>query len=131
MAAMLLVGFGVFWICISYFAIAEALIKRKLHLGLIWWSTIFPVGTMATAFISLSHELDSSVFKGLAATLLVWLVMIYAFNTCFTIPMTLTGKLLGVPRKNDHGLTEPAARPAFQNHLALSQCAVAAGKEMV
>lgn len=129
MLAMLLIGFGLFWICLSYFAIAEALVQRKLHLGLIWWSTIFPMGTMATALISLSHELDSCVFRGLAATLLVWLVLIYIFNACFTIPMTFSGRLLGVPRRNKHGATEPAGRPAFQEHQCLVRCGAAAAED--
>lgn len=42
--ALLLVGFGFFWITIAWYMIIEELVMRKLSFRLTWWSMIFPMG---------------------------------------------------------------------------------------
>jgi tellurite resistance protein TehA-like permease len=90
--ALLLLGFAVFWIFMAYFAIIQALIQRKLHFGLTWWSTIFPMGTVATATADLGTAMNSPVFKVVASIILVFLSLIFVVNTLLTVPMVLKGR---------------------------------------
>ena len=101
LAALLLVGFAVFWMCVDYYAIAEGLIHHKIHPSLFWWSSIFPVGTVVTAFAGLGDALDSPAMKVVSVIIFVFLLVIYFINASFTIPMTLSGELLGLPKKFD------------------------------
>jgi tellurite resistance protein TehA-like permease len=87
--ALLLVGFAVFWIFMAYFAIIQALMQRKLHFGLTWWSTIFPMGTVATATADLGIAMDSPAFKVVACIILLFLSLIFVTNTLLTVPMVL------------------------------------------
>ena len=93
--ALLLLGFAFFWICLAYFAMFQALLQRRLHFGLVWWSAIFPMGTVATALEDLGVAMDSSAFKVLACIVLVWLLLFFFGNTLFTIPMILSGRMHG------------------------------------
>lgn len=86
---------------VAYYAIIEGLIQRRIHPSLFWWSSIFPVGTVVTAMSSLGKDLDSPAFRVLAIILFTFLFLIYLVNASFTIPMTLSGELLGLPKRND------------------------------
>ena len=92
---LLLLGFACFWIFMAYFALIQALINRELHFSLTWWSTIFPMGTVATACENLGDALDSSTFKVLACIILVFLMLFFIGNTLFTVPMILSGRVHG------------------------------------
>ena len=97
--ALMLLGFAVFWMCVDYYAIIEGLCRRDIHPSLFWWSTIFPVGTVVTALTSLGNAMDSPAFRILAIILFTFLFCMYIVNATFTIPMTLSGELLGLPKR--------------------------------
>ena len=99
LAALLLVGFAIFWMCIDYYAIVEGLISGEIHPSLFWWSTIFPVGTVVTALSDLGASMDSPAFRICAIILFVFLFCIYLVNASFTIPMALSGELFGLPKR--------------------------------
>jgi tellurite resistance protein TehA-like permease len=42
--ALLALGFGFLWICVSWYIVVEAMVKRELPFSLAWWSLIFPMG---------------------------------------------------------------------------------------
>ncbi|KAF2656580.1 hypothetical protein K491DRAFT_691817 [Lophiostoma macrostomum CBS 122681] len=44
MLALLIVGFAVLWVMVSWYILGEALVKRQLPFTLYWWSIIFPMG---------------------------------------------------------------------------------------
>ena len=104
--ALLLLGFATFWILVAYYAILEDMLRKRTHPSLAWWSTIFPVASVATAFETLAEELDSDAFRVLATGLIIFLFVIYFVDAAFTLPMTLSGRLLGIRRR--HGLLEGA-----------------------
>src|ERR1700712_2260056 len=82
--ALLLLGFAIFWIIIAYFAIIQAMLYKRLRITLVWWSTIFPMGTVATATVQLANAMDSPAFKVVACILLVFLLMIFFTNAVLT-----------------------------------------------
>jgi tellurite resistance protein TehA-like permease len=97
--ALFLLGFAIFWMCVDYYAIVEGFIARDIHPSLFWWSSIFPVGTVVTALMSLGASMNSPAFRVLAVILFTFLFCIYVVNACFTVPMTLSGELLGLPKR--------------------------------
>ncbi|KPI36519.1 Sulfite efflux pump SSU1 [Cyphellophora attinorum] len=101
LAALLLVGFAIFWMCVDYYALVTGLIRRKIHPSLFWWSSIFPVGTVVTALSGLGKDLDSPAFKICSIILFVFLLCIYFVNWGFTVPMTWSGKFLGLEPRVD------------------------------
>jgi tellurite resistance protein TehA-like permease len=101
LVALLLVGFAVFWMCVDYFAIVEGLFYHRIHPSLFWWSSIFPVGTVVTAFAGLGAAMDSPAMKVVSVIIFTFLLVIYFINASFTIPMTLSGELLGLPKRFD------------------------------
>jgi tellurite resistance protein TehA-like permease len=98
--ALLLLGFAIFWMIVSYYAIIEGLVRHTIHPSLFWWSTIFPVGTVVAAFASLGKDLDSPAFKIISVIIFIFLVSIYIVDACFTIPMTLSGEFLGLQKSS-------------------------------
>lgn len=58
------------------------------------------MGTVVTAFTSLGNDMDSPAFKILAIIVFCFLFCVYLLNASFTIPMTLSGELLGLPKRN-------------------------------
>jgi len=119
--ALLLLGFAVFWICVAYFAIINGLWHKSIPPSMVWWSTIFPMGTVVTAFLTLSTEMDSSAFRGLTAGLLVFLLINYFINAAFTIPMTFSGKMFGIRRTHPflHGVPSGPGWSALPHRAAV------------
>jgi hypothetical protein len=54
-----------------------------------------------TALINLSIALDSPGFRGLAAALLIFLLVIYFGNWIFTLRRVYTGVALGIPQERE------------------------------
>lgn len=105
-AAMLLTGFAIFWMCIAYYALVSGFLRRQIKPSLFWWSSIFPVATVVTALTGLGVAMDSAAFRICACILFVVLVLIYVANTIMTVPMTLSGKFLGL----EHGFHHEYSR---------------------
>jgi tellurite resistance protein TehA-like permease len=53
--ALLALGFGFLWICVSWYIVVEAMVKRELPFSLTWWSLIFPMGR--SSFVALPPPL--------------------------------------------------------------------------
>lgn len=134
--ALLIVGFGFLWITVAWYFIFEAAVQRKMPYSLTWWSMIFPMGkflsclsssfTIAnsrlgvytTALINLSIALNSDVFRGFSAALLIILVILYFMNWGFTLWRLFTGVALGVPQQREEE-DEDAKEKARQEHERL------------
>lgn len=104
MLSLLLFGFGVFLLVIAVCAILEGAFRREISWSMMWWSTIFPLGTMNTAMLVYAVEMDSPAWRVLTAGLLVLLVVNYLVNCGYTIYNVMWGTLL-VPadaRKSTH-----------------------------
>lgn len=99
LGALLLLGFALFWMCVDYYALVSGLARRQIHPSLFWWSAIFPVGTVVTALAGLGAATDSPAFRVCAVILFTLLVLIYVVNAVVTVPMTLSGRFLGL----EHG----------------------------
>lgn len=94
MMALLLLGFDIFWFVLVSYALVEAAFKRRLQLGMPWWSTIFPVGTLNTTFLVLGIELDSPTFRVLATGLYIILLVDYLLCWVMTVYLVRKGQLL-------------------------------------
>jgi tellurite resistance protein TehA-like permease len=94
---MMFVGLGLLFMIFALWVLLERAIlgEYKAHgYGLIWWSTIFPIATVNTAFIFFAKELDSPAFRVLAAMFLVGLLVVYFVNVAFTLRDIFQRKLL-------------------------------------
>jgi tellurite resistance protein TehA-like permease len=97
--AILSLGFDIFWAIFVITALVEAGFKKQLRLGMPWWATIFPLGTMNTTFLAMGQELDSTTFRVLATGLYVVLLVDYFCCWVMTVYLVYKGKLLdGRPR---------------------------------
>lgn len=92
--ALLLLGHDIFWIICCLFGVLEGAYMRQLSYNLTWWGTIFPVATMATAFLELSISMDSPAFRVLTAAFLLILLVNYFVNWGFTLYYIFTSDLL-------------------------------------
>ncbi|KAL2040517.1 hypothetical protein N7G274_006496 [Stereocaulon virgatum] len=92
--ALLLLGSDLFWITVALIGILEGAYERKMSYSLVWWTTIFPVSTMTTAFISLSIAMDSPTFRVLSTALLLILLVDFFINWGYTIWYSIKGDLL-------------------------------------
>lgn len=117
--ALMVDGLAFLWIGVAWYPIIEALSKRKLSFSLTWWSLIFPMGmyltkrsprglslntllgVFTTSLMNLSIAMDSPVFRGFSAALLVFLLVIYFFNLGFSFYRIVTGVALGVPQQRE------------------------------
>ncbi|KAJ4986666.1 malic acid transport [Stagonosporopsis vannaccii] len=116
--ALLVIGFGFLWITVAWYMIFEAAVQRKMPYSLTWWSMIFPMGVYTTALINLSISLNSDAFRGLAAALLIILVILYLMNWGFTLWRLLTGVALGIPQQREEE-DEHAKEMAKKEHERL------------
>jgi tellurite resistance protein TehA-like permease len=91
---LMLTGMGLLFAAFATYVILEAAVKRQCKYSLLWWSTIFPMATINTAFISFAESMDSPTFRVLATGLLLLLVIDYLINWAFTIRDIAQGKLL-------------------------------------
>jgi tellurite resistance protein TehA-like permease len=92
--AILFLGFDIFWAIFVIIALLEAGFKKQLKLGMPWWSTIFPIGTMNTTFLVLGQELDSPTFRFLATGLYLILLTDYFCCWAMTVYLVWKGELL-------------------------------------
>jgi tellurite resistance protein TehA-like permease len=92
--AILFLGFDIFWAIFVIIALVEAGFQKQLKLGMPWWSTIFPLGTMNTTFLVMGQELDSPTFRVLATGLYLILLMDYICCWVMTIYLVYKGELL-------------------------------------
>lgn len=95
---LMFVGIGLFFTFFAIYAIIEAAFKRQHQYSLMWWSTIFPMATVNTAWIAFSVEMDSPTFRVLAAIFLIVLLIDYFVNWGFTLRDIFMGKLLNGKR---------------------------------
>lgn len=92
--ALLLLGHDIFWLICCLFGVLEGVFRRQLSYNLTWWSTIFPVATMATSFLELSISMDSPTFRVLTTAFLLLLLVDYFVNWAFTLYYIFTSDLL-------------------------------------
>ncbi|KAF2995892.1 hypothetical protein E8E13_004694 [Curvularia kusanoi] len=116
--ALLVIGFGFLWITIAWYMILEAAVQRKMPYSLTWWSMIFPMGVYTTALINLSIALNSTVFRGFSAAMLIFLFILYFMNWGFTIWRIATGVALGIPQQREEE-DEEAKEKARKEHERL------------
>ena len=94
MWALMFVGFDLFWLMFGLYFIAEGASRRQIPFTMIWWSTIFPVATLGTTWISLSVEMDSPTFRVLATAWVLILLVDYFICWAFTIRGVWKGEIL-------------------------------------
>lgn len=133
--ALMVLGFGFLWITVAWYMIVEAVVQRKMPYSLTWWSMIFPMGkphihvegeivvdlplgVYTTGLINLSIALNSDAFRGFAAALLIFLVILYLMNWGFTIWRLVTGVALGIPQQREEE-DEEAEKKAKKEHERL------------
>ncbi|TKA77025.1 hypothetical protein B0A55_01959 [Friedmanniomyces simplex] len=97
---LMLAGMAVFFMAFGAYVILEGAIKRQHKYSLMWWSTIFPIATVNTAFIEFSITMDSPAFRGLSAAFLIFLLIDYFINWAFTLRDIFQGKLLNGSRSD-------------------------------
>lgn len=96
-------GLGLLFASFCLYVILEVAFKKQHKYSLVWWSTIFPVATVNTVWISFAEEMDSPIFRVLAAGTLIFLFVDYLINWVFTLRDIWTGKLLGASRPVQNG----------------------------
>nr|XP_023876752.1 putative malic acid transport protein [Quercus suber]POE80733.1 putative malic acid transport protein [Quercus suber] len=98
---LLVLGLAMLFIFFALYTVIDVAFRRQHSYSLIWWSTIFPMATVNTAFIGLATSLDSPAFRALAEALYVILFIDYVINMGFTLTHIAQGKLLSGRRKED------------------------------
>lgn len=101
MLALLCLGFAYFWFLVVLTAIIENAAKKKLTFGMMWWATIFPLGTVCTAWLELSIEMNSDAFRVLVTALWLLLFVDYLIVLALTLKGVFAGKLLFTRNKED------------------------------
>ncbi|KAK4548671.1 hypothetical protein LTR36_009582 [Oleoguttula mirabilis] len=95
---LMFVGLGLLFAAFSIYIIVEAAVKRQHQYSLMWWSTIFPMATVNTAFIAFATDMDSPTFRVLSTIFLICLLIDYFLNWAFTLRDVFLGKLLNGKR---------------------------------
>ncbi|MCJ1448336.1 MAG: hypothetical protein MMC23_008851 [Stictis urceolatum] len=98
--SMMLFGFGIFWVCILVWALLETAYKREHSFTMTWWSTIFPIGTFATAMEVYGLEMDSPTWDVLTTAFTIILVIDFLVCSVFTLWKIAKGELL-LPRRGE------------------------------
>ncbi|KAK5130621.1 hypothetical protein LTR08_001880 [Meristemomyces frigidus] len=104
---LMFVGLGLLFAAFAIYVIVETAFKRQHKYSLIWWSTIFPLATINTAWIEFAKDLDSSTFRVLATIFLLLLLVDYFINWAFTLRDIYMGKLLSGRRAGDAASGRP------------------------
>ncbi|KAI9692746.1 MAG: hypothetical protein M1820_009389 [Bogoriella megaspora] len=91
---LLLLGLGMVWLIIAFYAMFYRAFRRELTWGIEWNAIIFPVGTLTTSTILFGIEMDSPFFKVITGILLVFLVLVFFINLAFTVWNVFKGNLL-------------------------------------
>ena len=84
LVALLMFGFGVFWMIYGIYGILDAAVRKETKWTPAYYSTIFPAGTMNSALTLFSISLDSPAFRVLSTILLIVLVLNVIVNLGFT-----------------------------------------------
>ena len=92
--ALLLLGLDYFMIIIALYGIVKGAIKRELTFSLLWWGTIFPLGTTCLALLTLSIDMDSPAFRVICTGFFLLLLIAYFITWGFTIYHCVRGELL-------------------------------------
>lgn len=92
--SLLLLGFDHLCLCIAVIGVMDHFIKRQAKHSLTWWSIVFPTVTLASAWLELGFSMDSPMFRGLTAALMVILCLFYFGNLGFTIWGVADGSLI-------------------------------------
>nr|POE88058.1 putative malic acid transport protein [Quercus suber] len=98
---LLVLGLSVFFIFFALYTIIDLAFRRQHSYSLIWWSTIFPLATVDTAFIGLATSMNSPAFMVLAEGLFLILFIVYVLNAGFTLMQIAQGKLLSGRRQEE------------------------------
>lgn len=96
---LMILGLALLFMVFAVYVIIDLAFRRKHSYSLLWWSTIFPLATVDTAFIAFATALNSPAFRGLAEGLFLILFVVYVVNTGFTLLQIWQGKLLSGRRK--------------------------------
>lgn len=105
--ALFMLGLGVFWFILALGAVANAWKKNgSLPFNLGWWALTFPIGTMASAAIAASRELDSMALRGLAMFFSMWVVAAWLAVAPMTAWTAYTGAAFVAPE-----LAPPPPKP--------------------
>lgn len=91
---LMLTGFGLLFLLFCAYTLLEVAMKREHKYTMLWWSVIFPTGTVNTAFILFATEMDSPAFRVLATVFLIMLIVAYLGNWTFTLRDIYLGKIL-------------------------------------
>ena len=92
--ALLLLGLDYFMIVMALYGLLRGAVKRELSYSLLWWGTIFPLGTTTVAWSTLSIAMDSPAFRVLSTALFLILLIGYFVNWGFTVWFCVKGDLL-------------------------------------
>lgn len=95
--ALFLLGLGFFWLILAIATILDLVAKARLPFNMGWWGFTFPVGTMATAMILLSKQLDSSACRVVAAILSVAVIFLWLFIAARTAFAAVLGDIFIAP----------------------------------
>lgn len=92
--ALLLTGMSAVWLLVALCAMAELAYKRQLKWSLSWNAIVFPTGTLATSTLQLGIEMDSPFVRVITAIILIFIIIVFLFNLCFTVFEIAKGKVL-------------------------------------
>jgi tellurite resistance protein TehA-like permease len=100
--SLLVLGFDYLLFCIACIGVADVLIRRQASYSLVWWSVVFPMVTMTTAWLELSFAMDSPPFRALTSAATVLIAIAYLANLAFTLRGIINGSLIFGPSKLEH-----------------------------
>lgn len=92
--ALLLLGFCYLVLCLAIIGVVDLFIQRRATYNLTWWSMVFPMVTLTTAWLSLASSMDSPAFRGLVCALTVILFIVFFINLAFTVKGLFDGSLI-------------------------------------
>ena len=94
MLGLMFIGFDLFWLLFALYFLIEGAVQKKLSFTMTWWSTIFPVATLAVAWLTLGIDLDSPTFRVLSTGLFLILLIDYFICWGFTVRGIWNGSIL-------------------------------------
>ena len=98
--ALLMLGLGIIFLMFAVYINIDVALRRQHEYSLVWWSTIFPVATVNTAWIALASDMDSSAFRVLAVIFVLILVLGFCVNSVFTLYHICTSQTVKGSQEN-------------------------------
>ncbi|KAJ9616607.1 hypothetical protein H2200_000326 [Cladophialophora chaetospira] len=92
--ALLMTGLGAVWLAFAFCAMLDRAYHRQLVWAPTWNAVIFPTATLATSTLLLGSELDSPFFRVVTVVIIVFLLLVFFLNICFTLWGIFKGQLL-------------------------------------